>query len=195
MRQRSVLQLLNAAAFGQRHDKIKVIFPGYCVQPCKYYNIILYSNILSHYRAPYNIHIYIYIIIYICSYHNIHALLIGAASLVAVQTGSKIFEHHKLTLSEENILLCCPAWLDVRQLLLRAAHDQFLEVHSPRAEAKTRVLNHLQVPLPKDRLEHTDEPKITTEYANTLNSLNSLNVHKHDDGKHQGDSSWRTAIL
>lgn len=44
-----------------RHDKIKVIFPGpgYCLQPCKYYNIILYSNILSHYRAPYNIHIYI----------------------------------------------------------------------------------------------------------------------------------------
>ena len=55
--------------------------------------------------------------------------------------------------------MCCPAWLDVRQLLLQAAHGQLLEVPSPRVEAKTRVLNHLQVPLPKDHLEHADEPK------------------------------------
>ena len=104
-----------------RHDKIKVIFPGYCVQVCKYDNIILYIlkhiqlNVLLRSSKYYNYLIIeyhtIYIYIQTYSYHNIHALLIGAASLVAMQTGSKIFENHKLTLSEENIsVLSCMAW-------------------------------------------------------------------------------------
>ena len=189
-----------------RHDKIKVIFPGYCVQVCKYDNIILYIlkhiqlNVLLRSSKYYNYLIIEYHTIYIYIYRHIHIITFMHFWLVLrVWLQCKQDQRYlKITnwLWVKKTYLCCPAWLDVRQLLLQAAHDQFLEVHSPRAEAKTRVLNHLQVPLPKDRLEHTDEPKIKTEYANTLNSLNSLNVHKHvEDGKHQGDSSWRTGIL